>query len=500
PTPTPTPTPEPIPEVCTQTTLGSQPEQVPDFAKDCNILMAAKDTLRGMGTLNWSVGTAIRDWDGVTVSDTPSRVTELALPLHGLTGSVPAQLGSLSALLTLDLSWNKLTGGIPASLGDLGELRSLSLYRTSLGGSIPPELGDLAKLEHLSLSQNFLSGAIPAELGMLTKLEGLYLYQNRLTGTIPKELGSLSNLENLVLGSNRLDGDIPEELGNLTGLASLHLSGNTFTGCLPGIWADVASNDLADLNLPYCSTALEYNTYDTSGGATTAGSHALLEDSTDMTSAPTSYSRPASRVTAIVVNTMDGGGQSRAAFYSSIKVGDIVEWVSTDDEFCWQRFKVTGLLPDPPGEPPRKLFAVAWLPVDFDLCTKRTIAGEQGTVEVELRWHPPAARKFPDTGDIPVMLMDQPVGPGTYYAAIGAWLVIDVPAGMTLVRTTGFVLASTGFYPVALQDVKSGSSIVLALGSGTELGRTIETVEGDTRDIGALFDQIVASARIVEGK
>ena len=218
-----------VPEVCTQTTLGQGPAQVPALAKDCNILMAAKDALRGTGTLNWSADTAITGWDGVTVSGTPSRVTGLALRLRGLTGRVPATLGALGALRSLDLSWNKLTGSIPATLGHLRELSSLSLSRTSLGGSIPPELGDLAKLEQLSLSQSFFRSAIPAELGKLTNLKGLYLYQNRLTGSIPPELATLSSLERLFLGENAITGCVPPDLGR------------------------VANNDLATLGLEFCS-------------------------------------------------------------------------------------------------------------------------------------------------------------------------------------------------------------------------------------------------------
>ena len=34
---------------------------------DCEALLAARDTLAGSGTLNWSGSTAIGSWDGVTV-------------------------------------------------------------------------------------------------------------------------------------------------------------------------------------------------------------------------------------------------------------------------------------------------------------------------------------------------------------------------------------------------------------------------------------------------
>ena len=40
----------------------------PGLVSDCNTLMAARDTLAGTATLNWSVSTPIDQWEGVTVS------------------------------------------------------------------------------------------------------------------------------------------------------------------------------------------------------------------------------------------------------------------------------------------------------------------------------------------------------------------------------------------------------------------------------------------------
>ena len=48
---------------------------------DCAILLAAKDTLRGTETLNWSADTAIDDWEGITVSeDTRTREGAASVP------------------------------------------------------------------------------------------------------------------------------------------------------------------------------------------------------------------------------------------------------------------------------------------------------------------------------------------------------------------------------------------------------------------------------------
>ena len=96
---------------------------------DCQALLAARDTLRGTATLNWSVDTAITSWDGVTTSGTPSRVTVLDLEGDGLTGSVPPELAGLTGLEELRLSGNSLTGCIPDDLREVpsNDLSSLGL-------------------------------------------------------------------------------------------------------------------------------------------------------------------------------------------------------------------------------------------------------------------------------------------------------------------------------------------------------------------------------------
>ena len=106
-------------------------------------LLAAKDTLRGTGDLDWSVDTSIGGWEGITTGDTPSRVTKLLLPSKSLTGSIPPGLGDLSGLAHLDLSSNSLTGEIPAELGWLSNLESLLLSGNQLTGCIPSALEDV---------------------------------------------------------------------------------------------------------------------------------------------------------------------------------------------------------------------------------------------------------------------------------------------------------------------------------------------------------------------
>ncbi len=180
PTPTPVPSPVPPPEPTPTRTPVASPTSVsiptpaqscglavpdqsanPDLMRDCNTLLAAKDTLRGSATLNWSVDVPIADWDGVWVQGTPGRVTGLVLTSKSLTGTIPPDLGRLDALEHLRLDENRLTGELPAELGGLRDLRSLLLNDNQLTGEVSAEIGNLHNLWHLQLGNNQLTGCVP---------------------------------------------------------------------------------------------------------------------------------------------------------------------------------------------------------------------------------------------------------------------------------------------------------------------------------------------------
>ena len=305
-----------IPDRCSNSNAVTDPEPA-GLVADCNALLAAKDTLRGTASLNWSPQRPIAQWLGVTVSS--SRVTRLDLNNHGLTGSIPMVLGELSNLQTLDLGggnqltgsipaalsrlsqlqnldlsenqleggipatlgnlsklqtlhlWdNDLTGSIPAALGSLSKLQYLYLHANDLTGNIPAQLGNLSKLQRLDLSSNDLTGPIPVALGSLSKLTTLFLGANDLTGNIPAQLGSLSNLQGLTLSGNDLTGSIPAQLGSLSKLEYLYLGGNQLSGCIPSALSSVATNDLSDLRLPFCTIATPTATSSSSGSVATA--------------------------------------------------------------------------------------------------------------------------------------------------------------------------------------------------------------------------------------
>ena len=142
--------------VCNSDTAVSDPRSNRHLVHDCEALLAAKDTLRGTASLDWSTGDSIGDWEGISTGDStgdiPTRVTKVELPNKNLSGSIPAELGDLYKLTHLDLSNNSLTGEIPEKLGLLQNLTSIKLSGNSITGCIPVGLEDVATNDLSSLN------------------------------------------------------------------------------------------------------------------------------------------------------------------------------------------------------------------------------------------------------------------------------------------------------------------------------------------------------------
>ena len=106
-----------------------------DLASDKLAIEALYDDTNGAtswtANANWKTSTLTGSWTGVTL--TSGRLTALALPNNGLSGRLPALMGDLSRLTTLDLSRNSgLTGGIPVEFTRLRNVTSIDLRGTRI--------------------------------------------------------------------------------------------------------------------------------------------------------------------------------------------------------------------------------------------------------------------------------------------------------------------------------------------------------------------------------
>ena len=240
-----------IPDVCESTKdtwKGSITAPPAELIKDCNVLMAAKDTLRGTATtLNWATNTDIGTWTGLALHAVSKQIQKIEIHGKSLNGTIPPVLGNLSSpnLTNLNLgddyrkssasTQNKLTGPIPPELGNLPTLGVLALSSNQLTGTIPRELTSNSKLLYLYASftgSSGLSGSIPPEFGKLG-MRALNLINNNLSGPVPWQLGQNLELQVLNLANNKLSGTVSWQLGSFGKMQYFSLSGNAMSGPIP---------------------------------------------------------------------------------------------------------------------------------------------------------------------------------------------------------------------------------------------------------------------------
>jgi len=165
-----------------------------------NALVDFYDSVKGAewtDRTNWLNEYRYCDWNGVTCDDM-NHVTELNLSNNGLSGRLSESIGNLSFIEVLDLSDNDIKVNLSAfhliSMAAVTSLIANSHPSTTFytqhnsQGSIPKQIGLLSKLTYLRLSYNAFTGAAPEGLGELTQVKLLQLQSNRITElpTIPE--------------------------------------------------------------------------------------------------------------------------------------------------------------------------------------------------------------------------------------------------------------------------------------------------------------------------
>ncbi|KAJ6887658.1 hypothetical protein NC652_028809 [Populus alba x Populus x berolinensis] len=212
---------------------------------------------------------------------------QLDLRKNNLTGSIPDDLGQLTELVSIDLSFNDYLSVEPSSfdksIQNLTKLRGLRLGYVNMPLVTPNSLANLSSsLSALALWGCGLKGKFPVNIFLLPNLQVLDLtYNDELTGSFPSSnvsnvlqllgltytrisvslendffinlkllevlvlrecniirsnltlIGHLTKLTRLDLAGNNLNGQIPSLLGNVMQLDSLYLDNNKFSGKIP---------------------------------------------------------------------------------------------------------------------------------------------------------------------------------------------------------------------------------------------------------------------------
>ena len=122
-----------------------------------------------------------------------STLRELYLQNNELTGTIPVALTALTALQTLDLSFNPLDAQVLAGFATMPSLKELRMKDCGVTGEIPAEFGSLPVMEILDLSDNgsnFQSSLPFTPDSQSPFLREMYLSNNQITGGIPAGLAN----------------------------------------------------------------------------------------------------------------------------------------------------------------------------------------------------------------------------------------------------------------------------------------------------------------------
>ena len=190
-------------------------------------------------SFKWTDATSnICSWDGVVncveANEGEKVVDGIALPMVGLSGTLPQEICLLGHLERLDLRSNDLSGLIPDCLSGSISLKTLLLSDNAFTGYIPHGVLLLPTLEELVLSNNSLLGSLETLVeGMFIKnlyrygetwrLRRLNLENNLFSGAVPVFFGAFGSLNSLTLHGNDLTGDLDtdEELCSRESLTEL---------------------------------------------------------------------------------------------------------------------------------------------------------------------------------------------------------------------------------------------------------------------------------------
>ncbi|CAM8955431.1 unnamed protein product [Rhodiola kirilowii] len=171
---------------------------------------------------------------------------------NNISGSLPIEIGNISALELLLVNGNQLTGSLPEALGYLQKLRRIQIDQNQISGPIPSSFANLTSVRHFHFNNNSISGQLPPELSKLPALVHILIDNNNLSGYLPPEYSEMPKLLILQLDNNNFGGGmIPKSYENMTKLLKLSLRNCNLQGPIPNLtripqlgYLDLSSNQL----------------------------------------------------------------------------------------------------------------------------------------------------------------------------------------------------------------------------------------------------------------
>ena len=166
---------------------------------------------------------------------TLTKLTDLYFQSNELTGKFSDKYTQLTNLKSLYIDNNpNLQGSLPASIGNLKKLESINISRTQFSGAIPYELSQCTALKNIMAWKNNLSGEIPDFWDKLPNVGVIQFYGNPgITGPIPPTMGTLKKATGIQLKECNLTGNIPASFAGLEKCGNLQLNGNKLSGVIP---------------------------------------------------------------------------------------------------------------------------------------------------------------------------------------------------------------------------------------------------------------------------
>jgi len=208
---------------------------------------------------HWGTSASICTWFGVTCVG--GRVAGLSLQDNNLAGSLPASLGNLSKLASLQLdgaqppsysgcsSTDLQYSALPPSFYTLKHLQVFTAEDACLGGTLvdgDAGVGALTALTEFSIHQNRVSGPFPSGFNSAPGLQVLKLDRNPISGAVPLFTEWGAALRTFDCNFCSLSGPFPAmDFSKLTGLTQMYWDGNAFTS-LPNSLGDARA--LAELS------------------------------------------------------------------------------------------------------------------------------------------------------------------------------------------------------------------------------------------------------------